>query len=107
MLEELHQRSGATTPFGDLPVEKQKEMLAGLAMSMKAQAAAAGADAYPDEVVEGIFSNVDAAPLLRKVMTDNGLTGEPADLPLETKRKIFEALVKAGALQLGPGPQPS
>jgi len=40
------------------------------------------------------------------VMEQNGLSGAPADLPLETQRAIVAALADAGAISLEEAPPP-
>jgi hypothetical protein len=54
----------------------------------------------PDAVVQHVFADPNAQDMLFSVMEQNGLAGEPADLPLETKRAIVAMLVEAGAITL-------
>jgi hypothetical protein len=59
----------------------------------------------PDALVQHIFADPDAQEMLRDAMRQNDLSGEPADLPLETQRAIVAALMQQGVIQFGDAPQ--
>lgn len=113
MLEKLHEKTGDPTPFLDLPKDHQKAALAALSTGLKAQEqqqqgdAAEAAQDVPDDLVRQVFEDPRAQEMLAKVMSDNGLQGAPADLPFEVQKQIVGALVAAGAIRFGPGPDGS
>jgi hypothetical protein len=59
----------------------------------------------PDALVQHIFADPNTQEMLRDAMRQNNLSGEPADLPLETQRAIVAALMQQGVIQFGDAPQ--
>lgn len=41
---------------------------------------------------------------IREALRQNDLPGEPADQPIEVKRGVIEALIRAGVINIGAGP---
>ncbi|MEL7481374.1 MAG: CHAT domain-containing tetratricopeptide repeat protein [Pseudomonadota bacterium] len=58
-------------------------------------------ESLPDDLVHAVFADPAGQDLLRKVMADNGLQGEPADLPPHVQRTIVEMLMAQGVIQIG------
>ena len=56
-----------------------------------------------DEVVREVFAAPQAQELLRGVMRQSGLDGEPASLPFEVQRAIVAALVGQGVIGIDAG----
>lgn len=108
MLEKMHAQTGNPTPFAEVPKEHQKAALAALAAGLKAQQEGAAQtiapEQIPEELVDQIFADPRAKEMLAKFTADQGLEGAPQDLPLDTKRQIVAALIKAGAIGVGPPP---
>ena len=110
VLEVLAAREGITSPFLEIPREKQFELVAAMMeMARNAQeqaddgdAPGGALDAIPDNIVEQVFADPRADALLRDIMSKNELAGEPADLPLEIKQAIVKMMVDQGIIQFGP-----
>jgi hypothetical protein len=56
------------------------------------------AGAISNDLVRQVSADPRADELLRKVMADNGLVGEPGELPSDMQRAIVEALVRDGII---------
>ncbi|MGI9408971.1 MAG: hypothetical protein ACR2OV_02775 [Hyphomicrobiaceae bacterium] len=110
VLEVLAAREGITTPFLEIPREKQFEIVAAMMeMARAAQEQAddddppdGATDDIPDNIVEQVFADPRADALLRDIMSKNELAGEPTDLPLEIKQAIVKMMVDQGIIRFGP-----
>lgn len=105
MLEKLHGANGATTAFEALARDEQKQLLAELSMRLQDAPAQPAPHEVPDQAVHQIFAAPETDAIIRRVMSENSLEGEPADLPFETKRAIVDTLFRAGVLRVGPQPE--
>ena len=52
----------------------------------------------PDDLVQQVFADPRADPILRDIMAGNQLTGEPADLPHDIKQAIVQLLIDQGVI---------
>ncbi len=95
--------------FDELPLSEQRNATRQIAPKMRKaqhQEEAPAPDEIPDALVQHIFADPSLQELLREVMRQNNLAGEPADLSIDMQRSIVAALVKAGAINLGETPPP-
>ena len=109
VLEVLAAREGISTPFLEIHRDKQIELVAKMMeMARAAQEQADGsnppidAQSIPDEIVVQVFSDPRADKLLREIMSQSDLTGEPADLPFNIKQAIVSMMVERGIIRFGP-----
>jgi hypothetical protein len=107
MVEQLEaplKAMGMTQSLAAMPREMQRAAVAAMmAVMQKSGADDEEADTtpdIPDAAVRAVFAEPKRQALLRDVMQQNGLEGDPADLPFSVQRKIVEALVQADALSL-------
>ena len=109
-LQELAGRAGITTPVLEMPREEQIALVTAM-MGLAQQAQAEGGDAagpgdpsqVPDDLVQQVFSDPRADPILRDIMAGNQLTGEPAELPHDIKQAIVQLLIDQGVISFEQG----
>ncbi len=104
-LQELAGRAGVTTPVLEMPREEQVALVTammGLAQQAQAEGGAAAGPGdpsqVPDDLVQQVFSDPRADPILRDIMAGNQLTGEPAELPHDIKQAIVQLLIDQGVI---------
>jgi len=114
-LQHLAKENGVTTPVGEMPRPAQKALIENMmAIAQQAQAAGLagaasgegsdGAAELPPGLVDQVFGDPRAQELLKKIMADNKLDGEPGDLPMEMKTAIVRMLVEQGVISFGTAP---
>jgi tetratricopeptide (TPR) repeat protein len=86
---------------GEASQTPDEALLSRIASALPASGAAPdGAEApLPDEFVRAIFESPQAQGLLKEVLRQNNIEGEPGDLPFELQRAIASALVAQGLIQ--------
>lgn len=104
-VEALAKQEGIEKPLSEMSREEQASLV-GL-MLQRAQAANLGGgdvdpDDIPDELIAAVFSDPQGNAILREIMRDNQLEGDPADLPRETKQLIVKLLVDQGVISFEP-----
>jgi non-canonical (house-cleaning) NTP pyrophosphatase len=105
MLEQLLKANKIEQPLDELPRETLRSAVADL-LTMLQQSQGGGADSdIPDELVDQVFSDPEAQPVLQQVMEHHELQGAPADLPVEAKRAIVKLLIDQGVIQFGEKPE--
>lgn len=109
-LQELAGRAGVTTPVLEMPREEQVALVtAMMGLAQQAQAEGGGAagpgdpSQVPDDLVQQVFSDPRADPILRDIMAGNQLTGEPAELPHDIKQAIVQLLIDQGVISFEQG----
>lgn len=91
---------GVEKPLDEAPRDLVRAAFAAMA-AVAEQRQQAHKPQIPDEVVAQIFADPRVDGLLRDFMQQNGLEGEPQDLPDHGKRQIVEVLIQQGAISFG------
>ncbi len=105
-LNAMLKEAGIPETIDKLGREAQRQAVAALmAMAQKQQDAAGEEPDIPEELVRRVFAEAQFQDLLRDIVQRNGLSGAPADLPMETKRAIVAALMKQGFIEEEKEPQ--
>lgn len=104
-VDALAKQEGIETPLVEMPRDEQARLVA--MMLQRAQAASLGggdidANEIPDELISAVFADPQGDAILREIMQDNQLDGEPSDLPDDTKRLIIKLLVDQGVISFEP-----
>ncbi|HFB2048205.1 MAG: hypothetical protein HRT83_04940 [Hyphomicrobiaceae bacterium] len=88
---------GIDEPISQVSRDTVKETFAAIATLARQPAT----PCIPDHLLDQIFSDAKACELLRDVMKQNNIKGEPHDLSDIAKRFIVYALIKQGAISFG------
>lgn len=102
-LQELAGRAGVEQPVLEMPRQEQIALVtAMMGVAQKQQAEQGGVtgdpSAVPDDLIEQVFADPQADPILRDIMNGNQLTGEPVNLPQDIKRAIVQLLIDQGVI---------
>lgn len=103
-LQELAGRAGVTTPVLEMAREEQVALVTAMMGPAQKAQAEGGATApgdpslVPDDLVQQVFADPRADPILRDIMAGNQLTGEPAELPHDIKQAIVQLLIDQGVI---------
>lgn len=111
-LQELAGRAGVTTPVAEMDRAEQVALVTamiGAAQRAEAQSgngapeaannnAPSDPAAIPEGLIQQVFSDPRADEILRDIMANNQLAGEPADLDDEIKRAIVQMLIDQGVI---------
>ncbi len=105
-MQELAGRAGITTPVAEMGREEQTALITTMLGLAQQSGTAVGADGQPlagpshvpQELIDQVFSDPRADPMLRDIISHNQLTGEPADQPADVKEAIVRMLVDQGVI---------
>ena len=107
-LRDFASRQNSATPLEDMD-RQQLRLLAGALVAEArahqdtlAQSAAAGPQIAPGDLPEGlveqVFADPRAEPLLKDMAAANGFQQNPADLPDDVKRAFVQLLIEQGII---------
>lgn len=100
-LAELMQKMGLQGEPEDLPPTAKKALVATVLRRGKQQKEGVEPPKMPkisDDAAERMFADPNLQQMLTQIMTASGLSGDPAALPLATKKAIGSALVRQAAM---------
>lgn len=104
LLEAALRNAGVQEPLESMPRETQRAAVAAVLVTMR-EIEESGQEEPPEvapELVQRIFADPDAQPLLCDVMAKANLAGAPADLPFEVQLAIVQMLIQQGAIEIAP-----